>query len=100
MPESKYIISVRAKTDIKAIAKYTIHQFGERQSLKYAVGLKTALENLAINPDLGKRYVAVKNKMLFRYRYKSHVIFYYTIEEGIFIVRVLGGMMNFSKHLK
>jgi toxin ParE1/3/4 len=100
MPESKYIISVKAKSDIKSIALYTIENFGISQSLKYADGLKKVLDELANNPDLGKRYVAVKNQMLLRFRFKSHVIFYYIIQDGIFIVRVLGGKMDFSKHLK
>ncbi len=100
MPKTSYVISAKAKSDIKSIANYTIKEFGERQSLKYAHGLKEALEELANNPELGSRYVAVKNQMLLRYRYKSHVIFYYIDQKGIFIVRVLGGMMDFRKHLK
>ena len=100
MPENKYVISVKAKEDIKSIAKYTLEKFGENQSLKYASGLKRILEELARNPDIGKRYVAVKNQMLLRFRYKSHVVFYHIIQEGIFIVRVLGGRMDYPKHLK
>ncbi|WP_422859491.1 type II toxin-antitoxin system RelE/ParE family toxin [Flagellimonas sp. S174] len=100
MPENKYVISVRARSDIKSIAKYTLEKFGENQSLKYAHGLRGILEELAKNPELGRRYVAVKNQMLLRFRYKSHVIFYYINQEGIFIVRVLGGKMDFPKHLK
>lgn len=100
MPENSYIISVKAKSDIKSIAKYTIKEFGKNQSLKYANGLKGILYELANNPELGKRYVAVKNKMLLRYRYKSHVVFYYPESKGIFIVRILGGKMNFPMHLK
>ncbi|HBU78347.1 MAG TPA: type II toxin-antitoxin system RelE/ParE family toxin, partial [Muricauda sp.] len=83
-----------------AIAKYTIEKFGEGQSLKYAQGFKTILADLADNPELGRRYVAVKDKMLSRYRYKAHVIFYYVENGKIFIVRVLGGRMDFPKHLK
>ncbi len=100
MPENKYVINVKAKSDIKSIAKYTLEKFGENQSLKYASGLKEILGELTNNPDLGRRYVAVKNKMLLRFRYKSHVIFYYINRDGIFIVRVLGGRMDFPKHLK
>lgn len=100
MPKTSYVISVKAKSDIKSIAKYTIKELGERQSLKYAQGLKKALGELADNPELGRRYVAVKNKMLLRYRYKSHVVFYYIESKGIFIVRILGGKMDFPKHLK
>lgn len=100
MPRTSYVISAKAKDDIKSIAKYTIKEFGEGQSLKYAQGLKEVLTELANNPELGRRYVAVKNQMLLRYRYKSHVIFYYLNQSGIFIVRILGGMMGFPKHLK
>ncbi|WP_297798290.1 type II toxin-antitoxin system RelE/ParE family toxin [uncultured Eudoraea sp.] len=101
MAESKYVISAKAKEDIKAIAKYTIEKFGEGQSLKYAQGLKKVLADLCSNPELGNSYVAVKNKMLMRYRYKAHVIFYFKSSSNeLFIVRVLGGRMDFSKHLK
>ncbi|WP_343486760.1 type II toxin-antitoxin system RelE/ParE family toxin [Allomuricauda sp. d1] len=100
MPKAKYVISARAKSDIKSIATYTVENFGESQALKYAQGLKTILRELANDPELGKRYVAVKNQMLLKYRYKSHVIFYHKKDTGIFIVRVLGGRMDFPKHLK
>lgn len=100
MPENSYVISVRAKSDIKSIAKYTIKEFGESKALKYANGLKRALEELAHNPELGRRYVAVKNKMLLRYRYKPHVVFYYLESNGFFIVRILGGKIDFPTHLK
>jgi len=100
MPKNSYVISVKAISDFKFIAKYTIREFGQSQSLKYANGQKRALGELANNPELGRRYIAVKNKMLLRYRYKSHVIFYYLLSDGIFIVRVLGGKMDFPKHLK
>ncbi len=100
MPENRYVISIKARSDVKAIATYTIKEFGESQSLKYANGLKRILGDLAYNPELGRRYVAVKNQMLLRYRYKSHVVFYYIDNKGIFIVRILGGKMDFPKHLK
>lgn len=100
MQGNSYVISVKAKSDIKSIAKYTIKEFGASQSLKYAKGLREVLGELANNPELGRRYIAVKNQMLLRYRYKSHVIFYYIDGKCIFIVRVLSGKMDFSKHLK
>ncbi|WP_169630365.1 type II toxin-antitoxin system RelE/ParE family toxin [Flavobacterium sp. ASW18X] len=96
---NKYIISAKARADFKAIAKFTVLKFGEQQSLKYAAGLKSVLAELAENPELGRRYVAIKDKMLLRYRYKAHVIYYYLMENEIFIVRVLGGRMDFPKHL-
>lgn len=100
MPENKYVVSAKARADLKAIAKYIIEKLGEGQSLNYAQGFKTILADLGNNPELGKRYVAVKDKMLSRCRYKAHVIFYYVENGKIFIVRVLGGRMDFPKHLK
>jgi toxin ParE1/3/4 len=100
MPSNKYVISVKAKQDLKSVAKYTIENFGEAQALKYASGIRRVMEDLAQKPELGRNYVAVKNKMLLRYRFKSHVIFYYKDESDIFIVRVLGVRMDFPKHLK
>ncbi|MEL6306403.1 MAG: type II toxin-antitoxin system RelE/ParE family toxin [Bacteroidota bacterium] len=100
MPKNRYVISAKAKQDLKWIAKYTIENFGETQSLRYAKGLRKVMEELAENPQLGKNYVAVKNKMLLRYRFKSHVIFYYKNANDIFIVRVLGGRMDFPKYFK
>ncbi|WP_136468442.1 type II toxin-antitoxin system RelE/ParE family toxin [Flagellimonas onchidii] len=100
MPKNNYVISAKAKQDIKSIAKYTIENFGETQSLKYASGLRKVMEELVQKPELGRNYVAVKNRMLLRYRFKSHVIFYYKKKKDIFIVRVLGGRMDFPKHLK
>ncbi len=100
MSKNKYVISARAKEDIKSIAKYTIENFGLAQSLKYAKGLGEVMQQLAQNPELGRRYVAIKNQMLLRYRFKSHVIFYHKDGKDVFIVRVLGGRMDFPKHLK
>ena len=99
MPGNKYVNSVKASDDIKAIAKYTIDKFGESQSLKYAQGFKNILNELGDNPELGRRYLAIKDKMVFRYRYMAHVIFYYKIQDQIFIVRVLGGKMDYKRHL-
>ena len=86
-----------ARADLKAIAKFTIEKFGEEQSLRYAQGFRTILADLADNPELGRRYVAVKDKMFSRYRFKAHVIFYYVENGKIFIVRVLSRSNGFPK---
>ena len=97
--KSNYILSVRSKGDLLGIALYTIDKFGVAQSKKYADGLQNELQYLCENPNLGKRYLSTSKKMLFRYKYISHMVFYYPTETGIFVVRVLGGRMNFLKHI-
>ena len=96
---NNYTLSVSAQSDIFNIARFTIEKFGVNQSLKYAEGLKGILSDLASNPNLGRPYLAAKSNMIFRYRFKAHMIFYYPNASGIFIVRVLGAKMHFPKHL-
>lgn len=98
--ENRYVLSAKAKSDLKRIANFTIEKFGIEQSLRYAEGLKDVLINLTENPEIGRRYIPTKNKMLLRYNYKVHVIFYYPTNKGIYVVRVLGGKMNLLKHIK
>ncbi len=97
--ESKHTLSVLVKEDIKGIALYTIEKFGIEQSKKYAKGLTKELVFLSKNPNHGNRYLSTRKKMLFRYRYIFHMIFYYPTATGIFVVRVLGARMKFVKHI-
>ena len=97
--KNKYILSVRSKEDVKGIALYIIEKFGIEHSRKYGEGLENHLDFLSENPNHGKRYFPTSKKMLYRDRYISHIIFYYPNESGIFIVRILGGRMDFLKHI-
>lgn len=96
---SKYQLSKAAQLDLSDIADYTIEQFGIRQSRIYKDGLISCFEDLAIKPELGRVYFLDSSKELLRYRFKSHLIFYQETNDGIFIIRVLGGRMDFIRHL-
>lgn len=96
---NKVVLSVKASADVKSILLYSLQEFGERQSRLYFEGLTEVLEKLAFNPKLGKPFIVVKNQAILRYRYQSHVIFYCVRTNGIFIVRILGGQMDFTRHL-
>lgn len=87
--EGNYVLSVRAKEDIRGIARFTIEKFGVDQSIKYSEGITRILNKICLDPELGRRYIPTKRKMLFRYRYKAHMIFYYPTKQGIFVVRFL-----------
>ena len=95
---NKVVLSVRASTDVKSILLYSLREFGERQSRLYFEGLTEELEKLGSNPKLGKPFILVKNQAILRYRYQSHVVFYCVRTNGIFIVRILGGQMDFTRH--
>lgn len=100
MKENRYILSVKASEDIREIAKFTIDNFGIRQADIYRNELASCINQLGETPEIGREYIAIKNKMLLRHRFKAHTVFYYAEETKIIIVRVLGNRMNFSKHLK
>ena len=96
---NKVVLSVKASKDVKSILLYTLQEFGERQSHLYLEGLKTVMEKLGSNPKLGKPFLLLKNQPILRYNYQSHVLFYCVHKGGIFIVRILGGQMDFTRHL-
>jgi toxin ParE1/3/4 len=96
---NKVVLSVKASKDVKSILLYTLQEFGERQSRLYFEGLTEQMEKLAFNPKLGKLFSVVKKQPILRYRYQSHVLFYGLRKGGIFIVRILGGQMDFTRHL-
>jgi toxin ParE1/3/4 len=96
---NKVVLSIKASKDVKSILLYTLQEFGERQSHLYFEGLTKVLGKLAFDPKLGKPFLVVKNQLILRYRYQSHVLFYGVRKGGIFIVRILGGQMDFTRHL-
>lgn len=94
---NKVVLSVKASTDVKSILLYSLREFGERQSRLYFEGLTELMEKLGSNPKLGKPFLLLKNQPIFRHRYQSHVLFYCVRTNGIFIVRILGGQMDFTR---
>jgi toxin ParE1/3/4 len=96
---NKIVLSVKASKDVKSILLYTLQEFGERQSRLYFEGLTEVFEKIAFDPKLGRLFSVVKNQPILRYRYQSHVLFYVVRKGGIFIVRILGGQMDFTRHL-
>lgn len=97
---SNYSLSNKADEDISSIAYYTIEEFGFKQARIYRDGLIEMFCFLALNPTLGRIFVLNNGVSIKRYKYKSHVIFFEQTTTGsILILRVLGGKMNFQKHL-
>ncbi len=98
--KNNYTLSVKASTDLKEIAVFSIKKFGIQQSEIYRDSLVAILNKLGKHPEIGREYIAIKDKMVSRYRFKAHTIFFYPMEEKIFVVRILGNTMSFIKHLK
>lgn len=88
--------SAAAEDDIQILFQSSQLMFGPRQTDIYMAGLGRVFQNLADNPDMGRRADDLK-RGLFRFRYQSHIIFY-TAEPGqIVIQRVLHARMDFGR---
>ena len=88
-----------AESDIASIADYIIYKFGIGQARKYRNELLDTFGHLASNPSLGRIFVIEGQASLKRYRHKAHMIFYKETDLGILVVRILGGRMDFKRHL-
>ncbi len=93
-----YKLSVDASNDVFEIANFTIEKFGIEQSRRYKHQLEQCLKNLAANPYIG-RDASEFSTGLRRFPFKAHTIFYIIDTDGIFVVRILGGMMDYNRHL-
>ncbi len=61
MPNS-YIISKLADIDISQITKWSLQDFGEKQTVKYMNGLEEILNMLADTPKRGRPFINNNNK--------------------------------------
>lgn len=93
-----YRLSRRAASDLEAIAEFTIRRFGIEQARRYRDDLKDCFENLARNPQLGRRAEQLA-KGLRRFEHGSHIVFYAPADRGLLIVRVLHYRMDARRHL-
>lgn len=93
-----YSTSRAAESDLANIYEFGILKFGVEQARKYLLKLHTTLQTLAKTPDIG-RNASEFSLGLKRFAYESHIIFYQTTDEEIFIIRVLNQSMDFERHL-
>jgi len=94
---ANYQLSRRAATDLEAIAEYTIERFGIEQARRYRDDLKSCFNQLADNPELGRRAEQLE-RGLQRFEHQSHVVFYVCKPTGLLIVRVLHARMDVARH--
>ena len=94
---NNYRLSRLASADLEKIAEFTIERFGIEQARRYRDSLKTCFDQLANNPALGRR-VEQLMQGLQRFEHQSHVVFYISEPENIFIVRVLHSSMDVPRH--
>jgi toxin ParE1/3/4 len=93
-------LSERAQKDFKAIQRYTLERYGEKQVLKYSKMMKSGIENINENPTLyGHSRLDIPERYR-SYQVGEHSIVFRLDENKIFIVAILHGSMDFKNQLQ
>jgi toxin ParE1/3/4 len=93
-----YKLTNKAESEIESIYEYSILNFGLQVAQDYICGLHDCFELLAEHQSWGSDYSFIASGLQ-RYEYRSHAIYYQSNEEGILIVRVLGGKQDPAFHM-
>lgn len=90
---NNYTLSADAGEDFDNIYDYSLKSFGKKVARSYVESLKETLRNLAKNPNIGRDASNIKLGY-YKYRYRSHVIYYSKNNDGIIIARLLHKAMH------
>jgi toxin ParE1/3/4 len=95
-PKRRIELSQQAKEDFRDILSYTLTTWSESQLAKYRASINDALYIILHNPSAGRPSVKPTLKVL---AVEHHRIFYRTIDDTIYVVRILHKRMDTSRHL-
>jgi len=93
-------LSAEANADIEEISRYTAAHFGEGQARRYTGEIRRAIQIAADFPFLARAHTTEAGAAYQRYNIGRHAIFYRETGQGIYVVRILHGAMEFDRHLE
>ena len=95
-----FLLTNKAKADLKSVAIYTQRKWGKEQRKIYARQFDDAFHMLAETPAAGNKCDFVKQGYR-KFPISSHLIFYRDIDDSeIEIVRILHKRIDVKTHLK
>lgn len=95
---AEFRLTQPAKADVEALFEYTLKIRGARQGERYLRDLQTCLQELALQPHLGRRCDEIRPGLM-RMEQGRHVLFYRKKDYGIRIIRILHQRMLPDNHL-
>ena len=98
-PDYTLVLSAEAQDDLEDIFSYTLQTWGLEQLSEYSALINSTLAAIADNPNLGHSRPEIES----RYRCLGaghHLIFYRVGEATVYVVRILYGRMDVSRHLR
>lgn len=98
----KYTIqfSARAEKDFKAIQRYTLKTYGEKQVWIYTGMLKEGMRKLEENPGLYGHTRPDIPQTYRAYKIGEHSLIYRIEDRTVYLIAILHGSMDFSSQLK
>jgi toxin ParE1/3/4 len=91
---AKYYLTYKAVDDLTEIWNYTFDEWSEKQADKYYALLLNSCQEIAENPNFGKKYDNVSDKLL-GFKSNKHILFYKIISNNeIEIIRILHNQMD------
>lgn len=96
---AKYELTNKAVADLNGIWEYTVENWSENQADRYYNMVLDICQDIANNPELGKKYDEIKSD-LFGLKANRHVIFYRKSEVNpIEITRILHERMDLKRRI-
>lgn len=96
---AKYYLTNRAVADLAEIWDYTYEEWSERPANKYYQNLLESCQEVANNPNFGKKYDIV-SKDLLGFKSNHHIIFFRVISpKEIEILRILHERMDLKSRI-
>ncbi|MDC9725703.1 MAG: type II toxin-antitoxin system RelE/ParE family toxin [Gammaproteobacteria bacterium] len=93
-----YKLTTDAQSDLIQIRKYTLIEWGKKQSELYLSKLQQTITLLSESPEMGKKRPDVLDGV-FSFPYYSHVI-YYVVHDELLVFAVLHKGMVPKNHLE
>lgn len=94
----RYRLTPTAKSDLTDIWNYTVETWGEKQAENYLQDIEDKLNQLGVNPELGKQRPEIAPGY-YAFPVRKHIIFYLISENHIDIIGILHGRMDIDKNL-
>jgi toxin ParE1/3/4 len=96
---ANFKLTNKAVDDLSKIWNYTFDVWSEKQADKYYDMLISSCQEIAENPDLGKNYAGITEKLL-GLKTNRHIIFYRTVNENyVEITRILHERMDLKQRI-
>jgi toxin ParE1/3/4 len=96
---ARYKLTNKAVEDLTHIWNYTFDKWSENQADKYYLMLLENCNEVAFNPELGKKYSVIAENLL-GFKAGSHIIFYRKIEGNeVEITRILHENMDLKNRI-